>query len=48
MRPWPSAATVVAMIASLTLLGLAMRQLPLGTAYAIWVGAGIAGLKLSG
>lgn len=47
-RFWPSAATVAAMAASLVLLGLAMRQLPLGTAYAIWVGIGAVGTALLG
>ena len=35
---WPSVATVVSMIVSLALLGLALRTLPLGTAYAVWTG----------
>jgi hypothetical protein len=39
-RFWPTVATVAAMIASLALLGLAVRGLPLGTAYAIWTGVG--------
>ena len=47
-RFWPSAVTVAAMAASLVLLGLAMRQLPLGTAYAIWVGIGAVGTALLG
>src|SRR5215218_4925327 len=35
-RPWPTVATAVALIASLSLLGVALRTLPLGTAYAVW------------
>ena len=47
-RPWISAVTLAAMIASLVLLGLAMRHLPLGTAYAIWTGIGVVGTALFG
>lgn len=47
-RFWPSLATVMAMIASLALLGLAVRGLPLGAAYAIWTGVGIAGTTIFG
>ena len=47
-RPWISAGTLAAMIASLVLLGLAMRSLPLGTAYAIWTGIGVVGTALLG
>jgi quaternary ammonium compound-resistance protein SugE len=42
-RLWPTAATAAAIIASLGLLGLALRTLPVGTAYAVWVGIGAAG-----
>lgn len=42
-RLWPSVATVFALITSLTLLGLSLRQLPLGTAYAVWSGIGALG-----
>lgn len=42
-RLWPSIGTAVAMIASLGLLGLSLRSLPLGTAYAIWTGIGAIG-----
>ncbi|WP_394658017.1 quaternary ammonium compound efflux SMR transporter SugE [uncultured Novosphingobium sp.] len=42
-RPIPSAITIGAMIASFTLLALAMRSLPLGTAYTIWTGIGAVG-----
>lgn len=40
---WPSVGTVAAMAISLTLLGLSLRTLPLGTAYAIWTGIGAVG-----
>jgi len=42
-RPMPTALTVIAMVLSLWLLGLAVRTLPLGTAYAIWTGIGTVG-----
>ncbi|RVU21916.1 quaternary ammonium compound efflux SMR transporter SugE [Methylobacterium oryzihabitans] len=42
-RLWPSLVTLVAMIASFALLSLAMRSLPLGTAYTIWTGIGAVG-----
>ncbi|MPY75720.1 MAG: quaternary ammonium compound efflux SMR transporter SugE [Alphaproteobacteria bacterium] len=47
-RLWPSLATVVAMVVSILLLGLALRTLPLGTAYAIWTGIGTAGTAVLG
>mgnify|MGYP003510345365 CR=1 FL=1 len=47
-RPLASALTIVAMIASLWLLGLAVRTLPLGTAYAIWTGIGTVGTAALG
>ena len=47
-RLWPSAITVAAMAGSVLLLGLAMRQLPLGTAYAIWTGIGTVGTAIAG
>jgi quaternary ammonium compound-resistance protein SugE len=47
-RFWPTVATVAAMIASLALLGLAVRGLPLGTAYAVWTGVGTVGTALLG
>ncbi len=47
-RLWPSVATVLALIASLTLLGLSLRQLPLGTAYAVWSGIGALGTVAQG
>ena len=45
---WPSVGTIVAMIASLGLLGLAMKSLPVGTSYAVWVGVGAVGTALLG
>lgn len=45
---WPSAIGVVAAIASFVLLALALRSLPVGTAYAIWVGIGAAGVVAAG
>lgn len=47
-RPVPAAATIVAMIASFALLSLAMRSLPLGTAYTIWTGIGAVGAFILG
>ncbi|WP_295639879.1 quaternary ammonium compound efflux SMR transporter SugE [uncultured Methylibium sp.] len=47
-RPWPTAATVAAMIVSLGLLGEAMKTLPVGTSYAVWVGVGAVGTAILG
>jgi quaternary ammonium compound-resistance protein SugE len=47
-RLWPSVATVISMAISMALLGLAMRTLPLGTAYAVWTGIGSVGTVLLG
>lgn len=47
-RPLPTALTVACMAASLALLGLALRSLPLGTAYALWTGIGTVGTVLVG
>lgn len=47
-RLWPSVGTVAAMIGSVVLLGVAMRSLPLGTAYAVWTGIGAIGTALFG
>ena len=47
-RPLPTILTVAAMLASIALLGLAMKELPLGTAYAIWTGIGAVGTVLAG
>lgn len=47
-RLWPSALTIGAIAASLWLLGLATRTLPIGAAYAVWVGIGVVGTTLGG
>ncbi|QYF93385.1 quaternary ammonium compound efflux SMR transporter SugE [Massilia sp. PAMC28688] len=47
-RLWPSVFTIVSMAASVGLLGIALRQLPLGTAYAVWTGIGTVGTAIAG
>lgn len=47
-KPLPTALTIAAMAVSLGLLGLAMKDLPLGTAYAIWTGVGAVGTVIAG
>jgi quaternary ammonium compound-resistance protein SugE len=47
-RPLPSALTIVALVASMWLLGMAAKTLPIGTAYAVWVGIGALGAALLG
>jgi quaternary ammonium compound-resistance protein SugE len=47
-RLWPSVGTIGAMVVSLLLLGLAVRTLPVGTAYAVWTGIGTVGTVLLG
>ena len=47
-RLWPTVGTVLAMAVSFGLLSQAMKQLPLGTAYAIWTGIGAVGTALVG
>lgn len=47
-RLWPSVGTVVAMIASVWLLAIAMKTLPAGTAYSVWVGIGAVGTVILG
>jgi quaternary ammonium compound-resistance protein SugE len=47
-RFWPSVWTIAAMILSMYLLALAARTLPIGTAYAVWVGIGAAGAMVLG
>lgn len=47
-RPWPSTITVALMIGSFWLLALALRSLPLGTAYAVWTGIGTVGTVILG
>ena len=45
---WPTLGTVASMIVSLGLLGIAMKSLPVGTAYAVWVGVGAVGTAILG
>lgn len=47
-RLWPSVFTVVALVASVGLLSLAARSIPIGTAYAVWTGIGAAGTAVLG
>lgn len=47
-RLWPSVGTATAMVISVVLLGMAMRTLPVGTAYAIWTGIGAVGTVILG
>ncbi|MGH8076630.1 MAG: quaternary ammonium compound efflux SMR transporter SugE [Lysobacter sp.] len=47
-RWWPSVGTIAAMAVSLGLLGIAMKSLPVGTAYSIWVGVGAVGTVILG
>ena len=47
-KPLPTALTVAAIVASMVLLGLAVRDLPVGTAYAVWVGIGAFGTAVLG
>jgi quaternary ammonium compound-resistance protein SugE len=47
-RLWPSAWVVATMAVSLWLLGIAMRSLPVGTAYSVWVGVGAVGTVILG
>ncbi len=47
-RLWPTVLTVAALAASMALLALSLRELPLGTAYAIWTGIGAVGTAALG
>jgi quaternary ammonium compound-resistance protein SugE len=47
-RLWPTVCTVAAMIISVWLLGIAMKSLPVGTSYAVWVGVGAVGTVILG
>lgn len=47
-RLWPSLLTVAAMVVSLGFLGLALKSLPVGTAYAVWTGIGAVGTVVMG
>jgi quaternary ammonium compound-resistance protein SugE len=45
---WPTVGTIASMAVSLGLLGVAMKSLPVGTAYAVWVGVGAVGTAILG
>jgi quaternary ammonium compound-resistance protein SugE len=47
-RLWPTIMTAVALVASMGMLGVAVRYLPVGTAYAVWVGVGAVGTAVLG
>jgi len=47
-RPLPTALTIGAMAVSIGLLGMAVKELPLGTAYAVWTGVGAVGTVIAG
>lgn len=47
-RPIPSVLTLGAMAGSVVLLGIAMKTLPVGTSYAVWVGVGAVGTAILG
>jgi quaternary ammonium compound-resistance protein SugE len=47
-RFWPSVGTVAAIVLSFGLLGLALKSVPFGTAYAVWTGIGAAGSMIIG
>ncbi|TPI13740.1 quaternary ammonium compound efflux SMR transporter SugE [Mesorhizobium sp. B4-1-3] len=47
-KPLPTLLTIASMIVSLSLLGLALKTLPVGTAYAVWTGIGTVGTALLG
>ena len=47
-RPWPTVGFLVFAAASFALLATALRDLPVGTAYAVWTGIGAAGTAIAG
>lgn len=47
-RLWPTIWTILSMAISLGLLGIAVKSLPIGTAYAVWVGIGAVGTAILG
>lgn len=47
-KPLPTVLVIIAIVASMGLLGLALRDLPVGTGYAVWVGIGIVGTSILG
>jgi quaternary ammonium compound-resistance protein SugE len=47
-RLWPSVLTLLMMVVSIVLLALALKQIPLGTGYAVWTGIGAVGAAVAG
>lgn len=47
-RLWPTVGTAVSLVLSMGLLGVALKTLPLGTAYAVWTGVGTVGTAVLG
>ena len=47
-RFWPSVFTIIGIVTSMVLLAISVRTLPIGTAYAVWVGIGAAGTMICG
>lgn len=47
-RVWPTIVSLIGMVASMVLLSIAMKTLPLGTAYSVWTGIGAAGAFIFG
>jgi quaternary ammonium compound-resistance protein SugE len=47
-RPWPSVIGIACAMVSLVMLAVALRNLPVGTAYAVWVGIGASGVAIAG
>ena len=47
-RPWPTTLVITAMVASVWLLAIALRTIPLGTGYAVWTGIGAVGTAIVG
>ena len=47
-RPWPSAATGLAMLASFYFLAQGLKTIPVGTGYAVWTGIGASGTAILG
>jgi quaternary ammonium compound-resistance protein SugE len=47
-RPWPTTVTIAFMVISFELLSLALKELPMSTAYAVWVGIGAVGVAIVG
>jgi len=47
-RLWPTVGTLLAMVISMGLLGIAIKSLPVGTAYAVWTGVGAVGTVILG